>query len=152
MSPRPVFFFFFFCFFFFCFLFVCFFVLFCFGFFFGGGDSSLYTPTNHSHAKPRSIQNVHKRSFWFSIRGVKNVHLEFSELFSLKSIYVKYKNAILPHINCFFCTWKNKTNRHVLRHIFDWFYLDCLFHRSNEISGKALDHMSNPFMYERSNL
>ena len=33
------------------------------------------TPTNHSHAKPRSIQNVHKRSFWFSIRGVKNVHL-----------------------------------------------------------------------------
>ena len=33
------------------------------------------TPTNHLHAKPRSIQNVHKRSFWFSIRGVKNAHL-----------------------------------------------------------------------------
>ena len=33
------------------------------------------TPTNHSHAKPRSIQNVHKRSFWFSIRGVRNAHL-----------------------------------------------------------------------------
>ena len=27
--------------------------------------------------------------------------LEFSELFSLKSIYVKYKNAILSHIHCF---------------------------------------------------
>ena len=47
-------------------------------------------------------------SGWFSIRGVKNAHLsEFSELFSLKSIYVKYKNAILSHIYCFFCTWKN---------------------------------------------
>ena len=33
------------------------------------------TPTNHSHVKLRSIQNVHKRSFWFSIRGVKNAHL-----------------------------------------------------------------------------
>ena len=33
------------------------------------------TPTNHSHAKPRSIQNVHKRNFWFSIRGVRNAHL-----------------------------------------------------------------------------
>ena len=31
----------------------------------------IHTPTNHSHARPRSIQNVHKRSFWFSIRGVK---------------------------------------------------------------------------------
>ena len=35
----------------------------------------LYTPTNHSHAKPRSIRKVHKRNFWFSIRGVKNAHL-----------------------------------------------------------------------------
>ena len=33
------------------------------------------TPTNHSHAKLRSAPKVHKRSFWFSIRGVKNVHL-----------------------------------------------------------------------------
>ena len=33
------------------------------------------TPTNHSHEKPRSIQNVHKSSFWFSIRGIKNAHL-----------------------------------------------------------------------------
>ena len=33
------------------------------------------TPTNHSHGKPRSIRKVHKRSFWFSIRGVKNVQL-----------------------------------------------------------------------------
>ena len=62
---------------------------------------TLVTPTNHSHAKPRSIQNVHKRSVWFSIRGVKKrtPSLEFSELISLKSIYVKYKNAILSHID-----------------------------------------------------
>ena len=33
------------------------------------------TPTNHSHAKPRSIQNFHKGSFWLSIRRVKNAHL-----------------------------------------------------------------------------
>ena len=35
------------------------------------------TPTSHSHAKSRSIQNVHvhKRSSWFSIRGVKNAHI-----------------------------------------------------------------------------
>ena len=32
-------------------------------------------PTNHSHAKPRSVPKVHKRSFWFSSRGVKNAHL-----------------------------------------------------------------------------
>ena len=57
--------------------------------------------------------------------------LEFSELFSLESIYVKYENAVLSHIGCFFCTWKNWTNRHVLSQIFDWFYLDCVFRRSN---------------------
>ena len=27
--------------------------------------------------------------------------LEFSELFPLKSIYVKYKNAVLSHMDCF---------------------------------------------------
>ena len=80
------------------------------------------TPTTHSHAKPRSVQNIHKKCI---------PSLEFSELFSLKSIYVKYKNAILSHIDCFFCTWKNKTNRLVFSHIFDWFYLDCVFRRSN---------------------
>ena len=39
-----------------------------------GGIMTSLTPTNHSHAKPRSIRKVHK-SFWFSSRGVKNVHL-----------------------------------------------------------------------------
>ena len=48
-----------------------------------------------------------------SIRGVSSLaveeskctpSLEFSELFSLKSIYVKYKNAILSQIDCLLCT------------------------------------------------
>ena len=67
-------------------------------------------------------------------------------------MYLKYKNAILSHKDCFFCTRKNQTNKHVLSQIFDWFYLDCLFRRSDKISGKVLDHMTNPFMCERSNL
>ena len=32
------------------------------------------TPTDHSHAKPRPIPKVLKKSFWFSIRGVQNAH------------------------------------------------------------------------------
>ena len=62
----------------------------------------LYTPINHSHAKPRPIRKVHKRNFWFSIREVKNAQspfLEFSELISPKSIYVKYKNTIKSHMH-----------------------------------------------------
>ena len=35
------------------------------------------------------------------------INTEFIELFSLKSINVKYKNAILSHIDCFFRTWKD---------------------------------------------
>ena len=33
------------------------------------------------------------------------INTEFSVLFSLKRIYVKYKNAILSHIGCSFRTW-----------------------------------------------
>ena len=35
------------------------------------------------------------------------INTYFSELFSLKRIYVKYKNAILSLIVCFFHTWKD---------------------------------------------
>ena len=35
------------------------------------------------------------------------INTDFSELFSLKQIYVKYKNAILSLIDCFFRTWKD---------------------------------------------
>ena len=35
------------------------------------------------------------------------INTDFSELFSLKQIYVEYKNAILSLIDCFFRTWKD---------------------------------------------
>ena len=74
-----------------------------------------------THLPITRMQN--RDQYRMSIRGVSGLaleesnctpSLECSELFSLKSIYVKYKNAILSHIDCLFCTWKNKTNRHVL--------------------------------------
>ena len=35
------------------------------------------------------------------------INTDFSELFSLKRIYVKYKNAILSLIDSFFRIWKD---------------------------------------------
>ena len=35
------------------------------------------------------------------------INTEFSELFSLKRIFVKYKTAILSLIDCFFRSWKD---------------------------------------------
>ena len=35
------------------------------------------------------------------------INTDFSELFSLKRIYVKYKNAILSLLDSFFRTWKD---------------------------------------------
>ena len=52
-----------------------------------------------------------RNQYRMSIRGVSGLaleeskcipSLEFSELFSLKSIYAKYQNAVLSHIDCFF--------------------------------------------------
>ena len=37
------------------------------------------------------------------------INTKFSELFSPKRIYVKYKNAILSRIGCSFRTWKFNT-------------------------------------------
>ena len=59
------------------------------------------TPTNHSHAKPA-------------------INTDFSELFSLKRIYVKYKNAILSLIDSFFRIWMDKTYGQVLSQIFNY--------------------------------
>ena len=42
------------------------------------------------------------------------INNEFSKLFSLKRIYVKYKNAILSHIGCSFRTWKDLVHGHIL--------------------------------------
>ena len=62
------------------------------------------------------IRMRNRNQYRLSIRGVSGLakrsqkctaSLEVSELFSLKTIYVKYKNVFLSHIECFFCTWKN---------------------------------------------
>ena len=42
-----------------------------------------------------------------SLTSETAINTELSELFSLKRIYVKYKNAILSNRDCFLCTWKN---------------------------------------------
>ena len=47
------------------------------------------------------------------------ISTEFVELFSLKRIYVKYKNAILLHIDFFSRTWKDYTHCRVLPQIFN---------------------------------
>ena len=70
----------------------------------------------------------------------------------MKRIYVKYKNAILSHIDCFFLTCKDKTYDHVLSQIFNCFDHDYVFQRSNEITGNAYAHEANLFMCERSNI
>ena len=46
------------------------------------------------------------------------INADFSELFSLKRIYVKYKNAIFLLIDGFFLIWKDKTYGQVLSQIF----------------------------------
>ena len=62
-------------------------------------------PELNSHLSIIRMQN--RDQYRMSIRGVSGLALEeskptleFSELFSLKSIYVKYKNAVLSHIDC----------------------------------------------------
>ena len=42
------------------------------------------------------------------------INTDFGELLSVKRIYVKYKNAILSLIDCFFRTWKDNTYGQVL--------------------------------------
>ena len=49
------------------------------------------------------------------------INTDFIELFSLKRIYVKYKNAILLLIDSFFRIWKDKTYGQVLSQIFNYY-------------------------------
>ena len=70
----------------------------------------------------------------------------------MKPIYIKYKNAFLSQIDCFFQTCKDEIYGHVLSQIFNYFNHDDAFHRSNDISRKVYAHVSKRFMSERSNL
>ena len=52
-------------------------------------------------------QNTSHEHAYQSLECETTINTEFSELFSLKNIYVNYKNTILSHIDCFFPTWKD---------------------------------------------
>ena len=65
------------------------------------------------------------------------INTDFSELFSLKRIYVKYKNAILSLIDSFFRIWKDKTYGQVLSQIFNYYNETRSQDRTNQISRKV---------------
>ena len=69
-----------------------------------------------------SLRLAHSHFVCFVMRRLNSIFI--CTVFLL--IYVKYKNAILPHIDCLFCTWKNETNRLVLSQIFDWTWIPTL--------------------------
>ena len=63
------------------------------------------------------------------------INTDFSELFSLKCIYVKYKNAILSLIDSFFRIWKDKTYGQVLCQIFNYYGETRSQDRTNQSTG-----------------
>ena len=67
-------------------------------------------------AKPNLICLIHA---YQSLACKTAINTDFNELFSLKRIYVKYKNAILSLIDSFFRIWKDKTYGQVLSQIFN---------------------------------
>ena len=83
------------------------------------------TPINHSHAET-------------------TINIDFSELVSLKRIHVKYKNAILSPIDCFFFTHERT------RRIVKYFprYLITTAKHTNRISGKVHACLSYPLMWK----
>ena len=91
-------------------------------------SSSYAHLTNTCMHNRDQYQKSIERSVRLGKRGVKNAHpsLDFSEWFTLKDIYVKYKNAILTHIDCFCLTYG-----HVFSQIFNWLDIDYVFRRSN---------------------
>ena len=64
------------------------------------------------------------------------INTDFNELFSLKRINVKYKNAILSLIDSFFRIWKDKTYSQVLllSRIFNYYGETRSQDRTNQIS------------------
>ena len=53
------------------------------------------------------VWNIDFKHAYQSLACETAISTDFSELFSLERIYVKYKNAILSFIDCFFRTWKD---------------------------------------------
>ena len=65
------------------------------------------------------------------------INTDFSELFSPKRIYVKYENAILSLIDCFFRTGNDWTYDQVLSQIFNYYVETRSQDRINQISRKV---------------
>ena len=80
------------------------------------------------------------------------INTDFSELFSLKRIYVKYKNAILSLIDSFFCIWKDKTYGQVLSQIFNYYGETRSQDRTNQLSRKVQAYLSHSSICRESNL
>ena len=53
------------------------------------------------------FKSYHPTHAYQSLACETAINTEFSKIFSLKRIYVKYKNAIVSHLDCFFHTWKD---------------------------------------------
>ena len=81
------------------------------------------------------------------------INTDFSELFSLKHIYVKYKNAILSLI---IASFAHERIRHMVkyfsRHLITTYGKTRSQDRTNQISGKVHAYLSNSFMCQRSKL
>ena len=73
-------------------------------------------------------------------------------LFSLKHIYVKYKNVILSLIDSFFRIWKDKKYGRVLFQILNYYGETRSQDRTNQISGKVNVYLSHFSMCRKSNL
>ena len=77
------------------------------------------------------------------------INTDFSELFSLKCIYVKYKNAILSLIDSFFRIWRDKTYGQVLSQIFNFYGETRSQDRTNQISRKRPAYLSQFFHVQK---
>ena len=77
------------------------------------------------------------------------INTDFSELFSLKHIYVQHKNAILSLIGSFFRIWKDKNYGQVLSQILNYYGETRSQDRTNQISGKVHAYLSHFFHVQK---
>ena len=100
----------------------------------------------------QNVRVVNLSHAYQSLACESATNTDFSELFSLKHIYVKYKNAILSLIDSFFRIWKDKTYGQVLSQIFNYYGETRSQDRTNQISGKVHAYLSHFSMCRKNNL
>ena len=106
---------------------------------------------NRRHVHVR-VMDVYKFHAYQSLACETAINTDFSELFSLKRIYVKYKNAILSLIDSLLRIWKDKIYGQVFSQIFNYYGETRSQERTNQISGKVQAHLSYSSMCRKSNL